>query len=331
MLLLLFFASAIRGYEWSEIFEDFIENPWISSTYDPSIATFLHVLSGSAYERSTSRRNQCLDPLEIRSTSTKILGDLVESNIGHHRHGRGLIVLFFPGTHDERQLVHEWLKSKDVAFYDVPNARVLDYFREAVDKMWKYVSEHVKKLIKDCPKCAIYFTGHSLGGALALLTLARFLNEGILTENSNLNVYTFGSPRVGNRNFARWLENFHIPIFRVVHSKDIVVHLPCCQTGLFLDCVEKSGSFSPWHAQMEIYYNDDFTTWRTCDGSPHGEDRKCSDKYLVSKQSVDQHKHYFNVHTADMCDYMLEPQLRKLRPNSTHNYNLTMFTWPKVC
>jgi triacylglycerol lipase len=62
----------------------------------------------------------------------------------------------------------------------------------------------------------IWFTGHSLGGALATLAAARF--------GGFQGLYTFGSPRLGNRDFAAWFDGQ--PCFRVVHHDDIVPRLP---------------------------------------------------------------------------------------------------------
>ena len=63
-------------------------------------------------------------------------------------------------------------------------------------------------------KRPLYFAGHSLGGALA--TLASTLTPGPTAT------YTFGSPRVGNREFALALRN----LYRIVHADDIAPKYP---------------------------------------------------------------------------------------------------------
>ena len=60
----------------------------------------------------------------------------------------------------------------------------------------------------------LYFTGHSLGGALA--TLASTLAPGPSAT------YTFGAPRVGDRVFARGLTN----LVRIVHGADLAPRYP---------------------------------------------------------------------------------------------------------
>jgi len=68
----------------------------------------------------------------------------------------------------------------------------------------------------------IYATGHSLGGALAMLAAYD------LKINFNLPVvvYSYGAPRVGNFTFAT-MYNSHVPAtFRVVVDGDVIVGMP---------------------------------------------------------------------------------------------------------
>lgn len=62
-------------------------------------------------------------------------------------------------------------------------------------------------------------TGHSLGGALATLSL-RFYN------NPEAQLYTFGSPRVGDKNFANNTNERFKKIYRFENTFDIVTALP---------------------------------------------------------------------------------------------------------
>jgi triacylglycerol lipase len=69
----------------------------------------------------------------------------------------------------------------------------------------------------------IFVTGHSLGGALAILC-ARYLQRKSFWVKS---VYTFGQPRVGNASFAHAYDfNLRDKTFRVVNEEDIVPRLP---------------------------------------------------------------------------------------------------------
>jgi triacylglycerol lipase len=71
---------------------------------------------------------------------------------------------------------------------------------------------------------SLWITGHSLGGALAMVTAAFLTNM----QNHRLaGVYTFGQPRVGDREFrARYDQALGAITFRCVNDRDLVPHLP---------------------------------------------------------------------------------------------------------
>lgn len=65
-------------------------------------------------------------------------------------------------------------------------------------------------------------TGHSLGGALAVLCAAD-----IYRAYSRVNyLYTYGTPRAGNTAFATYMHQALPNAIRVTHFKDPVPHLP---------------------------------------------------------------------------------------------------------
>jgi triacylglycerol lipase len=83
-------------------------------------------------------------------------------------------------------------------------------FREALDSVWDEIEGELSTLA-----CPVFYTGHSLGAALATLAASRHAPQA---------VYTFGSPRVGNEAFVASLRN--LPIHRVVDDKDAAALLP---------------------------------------------------------------------------------------------------------
>ena len=63
----------------------------------------------------------------------------------------------------------------------------------------------------------LYITGHSLGGALALLATK------LVAPNVNGACYTFGAPRIGNYEYFRKIKT---PVYRIVNSADVVPRVP---------------------------------------------------------------------------------------------------------
>jgi hypothetical protein len=76
----------------------------------------------------------------------------------------------------------------------------------------------------------LYVTGHSLGGAMAVLATARLFGrgyEGWEPQHLVKGVYTFGQPMVGDKGFAEVCEMaFGARLFRHVFRSDLVPHLP---------------------------------------------------------------------------------------------------------
>ncbi|PIM99471.1 putative lipase [Handroanthus impetiginosus] len=93
------------------------------------------------------------------------------------------------------------------------------------------VRSKLKDLLKEHPNAKFLVTGHSLGGALAILfpTVLVLHEEDELMQRL-LGVYTYGQPRVGNRQLGRYmeahLEHPQSKYFRIVYCNDLVPRLP---------------------------------------------------------------------------------------------------------
>ena len=79
------------------------------------------------------------------------------------------------------------------------------------------VEAEILQQIQGLADYGLYITGHSLGGALALIATS-------VINSENLGAcYTFGSPKVGNEEFD---DKIKAPIYRVINSYDVVPFLP---------------------------------------------------------------------------------------------------------
>ena len=71
------------------------------------------------------------------------------------------------------------------------------------------------------PHYDLIAAGHSLGGALATLAAAS-----LRMANGSTDLYTYGSPRVGNTAFVEFVESLPGGNYRLTHSADPVPLLP---------------------------------------------------------------------------------------------------------
>ena len=94
------------------------------------------------------------------------------------------------------------------------------------------------------PSMRIYLTGHSLGGAAAVLTAARLSDLGVPPEQ--LVVTTFGAPAVGNAAFVRRYEG-QVRLHRVVMSGDPMKDLLAAPLGF-----QQFGERVPWSPARSV-------------------------------------------------------------------------------
>jgi hypothetical protein len=71
-------------------------------------------------------------------------------------------------------------------------------------------------------KTPIIFTGHSRGGALAIIGAALFYHR----YRGVHSVYAFSMPKVGGKHHTMWWQEKKIPLFLIVLGRDIVPNFP---------------------------------------------------------------------------------------------------------
>jgi len=161
----------------------------------------------------------------------------------------------------------------------------------------------VLSLIQQYPNYQVFVVGHSLGGAAAAIQAADLINSVGVSTLNNLQLYTFGEPRVGDITFTELMETGYTissQLNRVIHAADIVPHLPPCCPGVYLsNCSAAPGC--PYHAPREYWYNNNMAqgaNYMQCSGV-YGEDPSCSDSQLDA--SVSDHLVYFEFDVSQAC------------------------------
>jgi triacylglycerol lipase len=99
--------------------------------------------------------------------------------------------------------------------------RVHRGFKREVDDIWPIIEKSLQSNDK-----TLWFTGHSLGGAMATICAGRCMLSHI--KSNPTQIYTFGSPRVGDKRYINFVKVDHV---RWVHNNDIVPKVPPAWLG----------------------------------------------------------------------------------------------------
>ncbi|GAB4843569.1 hypothetical protein Ancab_013534 [Ancistrocladus abbreviatus] len=220
------------------------------------------------------------------------------------------MIIAFRGTQEHS--IQNWIedlywKQLDVNFPDMSDAMVHHGFYYAYHNttLRPGVIGAVKRAIEFYGDTNIIVIGHSMGGAMASLCA---LDLVVHHNAKNVQVMTFGQPRVGNAAFASYYSE-HVPnTIRITNDHDIVAHLPPYY------------SFFPrrtyHHFPREVWLcklGNDSLTEKICDDS--GEDPTCSRS--VMGNSISDHLIYYGVNlqaeTWNSCRIVTDPRVARYR------------------
>jgi triacylglycerol lipase len=176
-------------------------------------ALCLAYVSRAAYERKASHFAsfaalgwESVVDFERKKTGTQ---GFVARNAEH-------VVLAFRGTEPDK--VEDFITNVSYRHHvnKVHGGRVHEGFWNA----WQSVRELVVERLATArdQNQLVWFTGHSLGGAIATLA-----GRDVPAKSRPMTIHTFGSPRVGDPAFA---SKYRPNLMRFVNEDDIVPHLP---------------------------------------------------------------------------------------------------------
>jgi hypothetical protein len=204
--------------------EDLKSIPTFRAAYSDRTALLMGKLAYRAYEMFDSSEEAwtrfttaiCSDGF----TGCKGLIDRDVGTAGFVAEGDEILVVVFRGT--ENTL--DWWTNLNTSFVALQGGtRVHTGFFQAYwpirDTIFEFVIAALKK-----KKRPVYITGHSLGGALALMATAELANhEDAAVRDSIAACYTFGCPRAGDSSFDQYVK---APLYRITNGVDLVPAVP---------------------------------------------------------------------------------------------------------
>ncbi|KAF3770910.1 alpha/beta-hydrolase [Cryphonectria parasitica EP155] len=137
------------------------------------------------------------------------------------------IVVAFRGSSDLRN----WIADFDfieVAYSDCTGCYVHDGFYESWKEIQTYAVGYVEAAYETYPDYTLVITGHSLGAAVATLAGVQFRIDGYPCD-----IYTVGSPRIGNLAWAEFVTAQDGAEYRATHYDDPVPRLPPIVLGYY--------------------------------------------------------------------------------------------------
>jgi predicted lipase len=205
------------------------------------------------------------------------------------------IVIAWRGSAD----IQNWINNLDFFFTDYPNAMCsravnssckvhqgfLNVYSSISEAVLNGTSLLVAKYLFRRPQLLV--TGHSLGGAASILcSVDASLRFG--SQLSDIVVYTYGEPRVGNPAWTQWVTESILQgsrQFRLTHKADPVPRLPPLEFGFL-------------HVPHELWYNNDAAgdNYRNCTDTAFEEDYSCDDSQIAF--AVQDHLLYLGVHAG---------------------------------
>lgn len=142
--------------------------------------------------------------------------------------GTGMVVISFRGT----KQIRDWMTNLNIGIFpikDPRNGTIIGNMHEGFHQAYRPVHDEILDRLKDQQDLPLYITGHSLGGALAVIATWYQSSERLAA------CYTFGAPRVGDHGL---MDRFKTPIYRIVNGPDPVPMVP--PSGFALDIIKAS-------------------------------------------------------------------------------------------
>lgn len=154
------------------------------------------------------------------------------------------------------------------------NCHVHHGFYQTTLLLREQVVKTVKGLKSQFPDYDVIVMGHSLGAAIS-----QFLGLELMKDGIDCMVYNYGQPRLGDLNFANFVNTkLKQKLFRVTHYKDWVPHTPPMILNYYHSCLE--------------IYQDEYNNIRPCLLSC--EDPTCANQFPITSTNGYDHDVYLN-------------------------------------
>jgi Lipase (class 3) len=211
--------------------------------FDPELARKLAELTQQAYNQFDDRNDPKREKRFQLGKSYELMGELYDNQdpfgfVACEASSQSIFVVF-RGT---KKLI-EWFKDVNIPLVNYHNGKdrsgsitspisipqISGFGRVTVGfrQIYTNLRQEMIDALARCPGgYQVFVTGHSLGGALATLAIPDILNNTSFKVTGNITLYTFASPRCGDREFAEKFKNEKVKHWRIANTEDVVTMFP---------------------------------------------------------------------------------------------------------
>jgi hypothetical protein len=251
-------------------------SPFIINSYEETQAYTTVYLSGAAYCGKDNYNSMLLAGPATGFVYKETLYDVktdLQGYIGYIQSQKSIYVVIRGSSS-----ILNWIDDFEVKLvnYDswpTCNCNVHYGFYRSAQSVANKTVNSVLRLKKKFPEYSVIMTGHSYGAATTQLLGMEIEKYGI-----DVQIYNYGQPRIGDANYAGFVNTIIDDYWRFTHNKDIVPHLPPIAGLGYL------------HSCREVFemVDGDFKVCSKVDC----EDPLCSGQYPVSQTNADDHSYY---------------------------------------
>ena len=208
----------------------------VAPSNDTALKSKIHGTAKYAAEAYKNKNDSALTGLRLMNSDKKVQG--------YVKFQDNTIVVSFRGTVD----IKDWIANAKLLKRNYQNCvgcKVHTGFSNYYNSVKLQMLAKVSALSHAHPNAKVIVTGHSLGGAQATLAAVDLTKAGYATD-----LITYGSPRVGNKQFSEYADKTLTGLnLRVTYKDDIATAAPPQSIGY-------------WHVGQEMHYTDQNTGFK---------------------------------------------------------------------
>ncbi|CAO4370604.1 unnamed protein product [Caenorhabditis nigoni] len=199
-----------------------------------------------------------------------------------------VIVVSFRGSSgtDQSEQLNNGFINDGIQWYPDINGNIFKVIYDSFMFLWNGgIQQDLRSLKYKYPGFVLWINGHSLGGMLSWVASSYLVTSG-LYKAEDIKVVAFGSPRLGDYDFAVWYTNTFLYSFHIIHRADF----PSRQ--LRID--PHTNTTVLYHPRTQVWYNNYMNETDPYEICEQADGDYCSDTVQEGLSMWD-HIYYFNV------------------------------------